>query len=370
MQRRTFLQTGFLGFLSTGMPAMAAPTLRAPRRADGPIRLSSNENPLGMAPAAQQAVLDHLGEASRYPSAAGALVEALSKKLGVAPAQIVLGAGSSEVLHLAVQASVRSNATFIIAEPTFEDVPGHADTWGLQRVRVPLRQDGAHDIARMRAAAEAASGTAVVYICNPNNPTGTLTPGKELDDWIGAASSKTIFLVDEAYFEFAEGTPGFASMLPRIGKHDNVIVTRTFSKIFGMAGMRLGYGLAHADTAERLRRLGGSTLSTLALRAGLASLQDTSHIAATLQSNQQSKKILLSVLAELGLPAMPSCANFVMHGIKGQVGDYIARMRDAGFQVGRPFPPLLDHNRVSLGTPAEMEKFAATLRDFRQRGWV
>ncbi|HLQ38471.1 MAG TPA: histidinol-phosphate transaminase, partial [Planctomycetota bacterium] len=366
MQRRTFLQTGVLGFLSTRTALASAPAAAlastTARRRGGPLRLNSNENPLGLSPAAQEAVIRGLAEANRYPHAAHRqMVEVLARHHAVAPEQIVLGAGSSEVLQMSVQAFAQQHATFVLAEPTFEDVQSYCEPWQLQLQRVPLRPDHSHDLARMRRIAEGASGPVVVYVCNPNNPTGTLTPGKELDDWIEASTDHVTFLVDEAYFEFAEGTPGFGSASQWIHKRTNVIVTRTFSKVHAMAGLRLGYGLAHSDTAARLRQLQShNDINCLAMAAAQASLLDQEHLRLSLDTNSKSRLIVESVLQELGLGFLPSCANFVMHEIRGKLPDYIAHMRDAGILVGRPFPPMLGHNRLTLGTPEDMTRFAET----------
>jgi histidinol-phosphate aminotransferase len=369
MQRRTFLQTGLVGLLSARSPLLP-PIPARPR--GGPLRLNANENPLGMSPAARAALLDGLAEANRYPYPAHRdLVQALAEHHRVGQDQVVLGAGSSEVLQMAVQAFARSGATFVLAEPTFEDVPSYAEPWGLRLVRVPLRKDRAHDVQRMREATAAAKGPVVVYVCNPNNPTGTLTPAAELDDWIGAAAADVTFVVDEAYFEFADGAPGFASMQRWIDKRDNVIVTRTFSKVHGMAGLRLGYGLAHKDAAARLRALQShNDCNHLALVAGRAALGDAAHVRTSLAENGKARALVCATLQELGLECMPSYANFVMHAITGELRDYIGRMRDAGILVGRPFPPLLGWSRLTLGTPAEMEQFCSTLRGFRAKGWV
>jgi histidinol-phosphate aminotransferase len=369
MQRREFLQTSVLGFLSTRVPPGPAPG----RQKDTPLRLSSNENPLGMSPKAlEQAAVPWLNEAHRYPGAAqGELLAALARHHKVAPEQIVLGAGSSEVLQMAVQAFARPPATFVLAEPTFEDVPSYAEPWQLALERVPLRPDHAHDLERMRKVAEAAAGPVVVYVCNPNNPTGTLTPSRELDAWIEASTGKVTFLVDEAYFEFAEGTPGFASAARWIATRPNVIVTRTFSKVHGMAGLRLGFGLAHAQTAAQLRRMQSHhNCNCIALAAGQVSLTDHEHLRRSLDANAKSQRIVEAVLNELELGFLPGHANFVMHEIRGKLPDYIAHMRAAGILVGRPFPPMLGHNRLSLGTPEDMTRFAETLRDFRKRGWA
>ena len=388
MQRRTFLQTSLLGLLpasatlapSASVALAPGPRPRAPRqepasgaRTDRPLRLSANENPLGMSPAARAAVVDGVGDAHRYPYALHQeLVETLARQHGVQPSQVVLGAGSTEVLQMAVQAfAAPPPAVFVIAEPTFEDVPRYAEPWALRVVRVPLRADHAHDLARMRAAAEAAGGPAVVFVCNPNNPTGTLTPSRELDEWIEAANDRTTFLVDEAYCEFAASAEGYRTALPWVAKRPNVIVTRTFSKVHGMAGLRIGYGVAHADTAARLRRLRShNDCNVLGLLAARASLRDGQHVQKSLQTNAAARTVVEDVLRELELAWLPSHANFVMHEIRGDLGEYAARMREAGILVGRPFPPLLGHNRLSLGTPDDMARFAEVLRGFRRKGWV
>lgn len=375
MQRRAFLQSGLFAFASAGA-SIPALTRIAPRLAlvDEPLRLGSNENPLGPSPAALHAIQDGLSRAHRYPFAVHReLVDALAQRHGVAAEQVVLGAGSSEVLQMAVQvgAGLGGDATLVLASPTYEDAQGYAAPARMAIEAVPLRADHAHDLERMRKIAGACKGPVVVYVCNPNNPTGTVTPAKELDDWIGESADNVTFLVDEAYVEFAEGAPGFAPTLPWVQRRANVVVARTFSKIHGLAGMRVGYALAHRDMAARLRALQSRhNCNVLGLLAALASLADDSHARASLRSNAAARDVVTATLRELGLGALPSHANFVMHEIKGDVGVYAARMREAGILVGRPFPPLLGHNRLSLGTPEQMARWAETLRDFRKRNWV
>ena len=374
MQRRAFLQHSVLGLVSTGTAATALRRLAAlpARPVDGPLRLNSNENPLGPSPAALQAIRDGLALAHRYPFAGHRdLVAALAKHHGLGSEQVVLGAGSSEVLQMAVQAFAGTGATIVLASPTYEDAPGYASPWQLRVETVPLRADWSHDIARMREVAAACKGPAVIYVCNPNNPTGTLTPAAELDQWIESSTGKVTFLVDEAYFEFADGAPGFGSALKWIQSRDNVIVTRTFSKIHGLAGLRVGYGLAHRDLAARLRRLQSHhDCNILGLLAAGACLADSRHAEASLRSNAAARDVVAGVLKELELRALPSHTNFVMHEIRTDHAAYSARMHEAGIVVGRSFPPLLGYNRLSLGTPEEMARFAETLRDFRKKSWV
>jgi len=370
MERRTFLRAGLaLGAAGLGggvglLPQSAGATLKP--ASGGPIRLSSNENPLGLAPGARRAVIEAIEEANRYPGARRAqLIEALAQRHGVAVDNIVPGNGSTEVLQMAVQAFYEPGARLILAEPTYEDVPWYAQPYPYELVKVPLTQRHAHDLGRMREAAAAAPTRALIYLCNPNNPTGTLTSSAEIDAWIETASDDVFFLVDEAYFDYCED-PGYWSCLKWIDSRPNLLVVRTFSKIYGMAGMRLGYGIAHPDTAGRLRQyIGRNNANQLALAAALASLEDAELVSRSLEANRQGVRVLHECLHELGLEYLPSHTNFVMHRITGDLETYQKRMLESGIRVGRAFPPMLEYNRLSIGLPQEMERFADTLRGFR-----
>lgn len=375
MERRTFLRTGLaLGAVGIGGRSglLTNPSELMPLGPpDGPIRLSSNENPLGLAPAARRAVIGAIEEANRYPGARRAeLLEALAQRHDVAPENIVLGNGSTEVLQMAVQALFEPGARLILAEPTYEDVPWYAQPFPYELVKVPLTEAHAHDLERMRAAADSAPQRGLVYLCNPNNPTGTLTSCAEIDAWIETAPEDVFFLVDEAYFDYCT-EPTYWSCLKWIERRPNLLIVRTFSKIYGMAGMRLGYGMAHPDTAELLREyIGRNNANQLALAAAIASLQDAELVARSVEANRRGVRVLHECLDELGLEYLPSHTNFVMHRINGDLETYRRRMLENGIRVGRPFPPMLDYNRLSIGTPQEMQRFSETLRDFRRRGWM
>ena len=337
--------------------------------ADGSVKLSSNENPLGLSPAARTAVVDGLIHANRYPhDYRGELYDTLARSLGVRTDNLVLGAGSTEILQIAVQAFTGPNVPLVVAEPTFEDVPRYQRPFPFDLRAVPLTRDMAHDLPRMRAVAESGGRPSVVYVCNPNNPTGTLTPSDDLDAWIEDAPETTLFLVDEAYLEYVDD-PKYRSALPWVDRKRNVVVVRTFSKIYGMAGMRLGYGVAHPDTAARLAEFViQNNPNVLAAFAGLASLGDTGLVARSVAVNAESRGIAHDTLDRLGLEYLPSHTNFIMHRINGDLRTYIERMADAGVRVGRPFPPMLGWNRVSFGLPNEMERWADALTGLRRRG--
>ena len=380
MERRQFLGTSLaLGAAGTGLLTATGCATGASRTAPmaggvvrplrgGPVRLSANENPLGLSPLARRAILEDMGEGNRYPRQSRLdLLDALAAKHGVATDQLQLGTGSTEILQMAVQATP-PEATVVIADPTFEDVARYAAASGRRLASIALRADGAHDVERMRAAAGA--GPALVFVCNPNNPTGTLTPCDEVEAWIAAADERVTFVVDEAYFEFVED-PRYRSAAPLIASHPNVVVVRTFSKIHAMAGLRLGYALAQPATIWRLKLWAcGNNANEFVLAAGRASLGDTAFHERTLASNRVARDILIRALDELDLAHLPSHTNFVMHRIRGELAAYIQHMREAGFLVGRPFPPMLDHSRVSIGLPEEMEQFVEALRAFRARAWV
>ena len=337
--------------------------------ADGTIRLSSNENPLGLAPVARDALIEAIVDANRYPGGYKApLMEELARYLGVKEENLVLGFGSTEILQVATHVFQGPNVPLVIAQPTFEDISDYQDTMPFEVKAIPLTADLQHDIGRMR---EAASGRpSVVYLCNPNNPTGTVTNSRDIDAWIADAPETTTFLMDEAYLEYAMDDTFWPAM-KWIEEKPNVIVIRTFSKIFAMAGLRLGYSVSHPDTARRLDEFTvQNSPNVLAGAAGLASLKDEGLVERSVAVNAESKQVVHTTLDELGIEYLPTNTNFLMHRITGELDTYIGRMREEGLLVGRPFPPMLEWNRLSFGLPNEMDQWASTLKDFRKKGWV
>ena len=378
MERRGFLQTSLAACAAGLAPVTLLPmplrhSARTARWREMPptsIRLSSNENPLGLSDAARKAIAEGMNEAHRYPGEwRRRVIAALAAKHQVKPEQIVLGNGSTEVLQMVVQAA-GPHATVIVADPTFEDVPRYAERIGVRVEKIPLGAGYVHHLARMQETAARVAGPVLVYLCNPNNPTGTITPSADVDRWIGSAPERVTFAVDEAYFEYA-GDGSYWSAQKWIETHPNVIVVRTFSKIYAMAGMRLGYAIAHPRAAERLERYSaGNNANQLALAAGLASLGDDAFAHKSLAVNREGLQALYHCLEDLDIEYLPSHTNFVMHRIQGELATYNGRMRELGIQVGRPFPPMLGYSRVSIGLPEEMRVFTETLRSFRAQGWV
>ncbi len=371
MHRRGFLKSGFVVGVA-GIRGLRGFPLQDRATDTGlPVRLNSNENPRGPSPKAREAVLKSLSEAGRYPfRPSDLLAGAIARRHGVEVSQVVLGNGSSEVLQMAVQAHASPGTRLIQGAPTFEAPADNAVVAGVSVVRVALTPEFSLDIDKMRQTAESEASPAIVYLCNPNNPTATLCNRRKVEDWIDSARSNTFFLLDEAYFDYVDSSSRWTG-IPRTAQWRNLIVSRTFSKVFGMAGMRLGYGIAHTETADRIRAWASdANTNGLAVAAGLASLEDPDYHASSVTINQESKEILCSTLRDLGLAWIPSETNFLMHRISGDLSQYTERMKAAGILVGRAFPPLLEYSRISIGLPEEMEKVSAALRDFRSRGWV
>ena len=381
MRRRAFLHSGL-----AATAAAAAGTLipdlgrggprpdpmggrRAPQ--DGVLRLNSNENALGPPASARRAIVDGIDESNRYTHPVVAqLIPILAAHHNVEEGSVVLGNGSTELLRMTVQSMVPPAGRVVVADPTFEHVERYAAPFGLDVVRVPLTAGHAHDLGRMRDAVRSGGGPALVYVCNPNNPTGSLTPSDEVAAWIREAGDDVVFLVDEAYFEYVDH-PAYRTLLPEALERPNVIVIRTFSKIYGLAGLRIGYGLAHPTLARRIGAFTGfSNMNQMGLRAARACLDDPDWLERSLAANEEARRITYDVLDELGLERIPSHTNFVMHRVPGDVTDYIRQMRERGVRVGRPFPPMTGWNRLSFGLPEEMARFADVLRRGRREGWV
>ncbi|MEO8433194.1 MAG: aminotransferase class I/II-fold pyridoxal phosphate-dependent enzyme [Acidobacteriota bacterium] len=364
----------FAGFVGATLGASAFPSwLRAvpravPRTAAAPaastdwIRLSSNENPYPLSARALEALNRASRAASRYPDEVEDEARAaIAKSHGVPVEQVVLGCGSSDILHMADAAFLPPGKTVVAAEPTFEAVLLHARVTNSEAVKVPLTSDHRHDLDRMAAACDARTG--LVYVCNPNNPTGTIVGGDELEAFFGRVPSSAVVLVDEAYHHFVEN-PRYRTAAGMIERFPNVVVARTFSKIYGMAGMRLGYGLASRANAEALsRQASWNNTNTAGLHIALAGLADPGLVPAQRRLLNDTRRWLCGELDRDGRGYIPSETNFVMIDVGRDVSPVILAFREKKIQVGRKFPSLSNWLRVSIGTREETTAFLAALRD-------
>jgi histidinol-phosphate aminotransferase len=309
---------------------------------------------------------DAFGLACRYPDEhADLLIEALAKMNGVNRDQILLGDGSSEILNLCAEtftgpsaSNKKSHGTLVVADPTFEAIVNNASVNGAEVVKVPLTGSFSHDLPKMAAVANGG----LIYICNPNNPTASITAKNELRDFITKAPRQTMILVDEAYYHYAD-SPDYESVIPLIKDHPNLIVARTFSKIYGMAGLRCGYCVAQRETIERMRpHQMWDSVNILALAAAIASLDDPDQVANGRRLNSEAKTLVTGELDAMGYKQIPSQANFIMIDVKRPVVPLIQALKQRNVQVGRLFPALPNHMRVTIGKKVEMEGFLSVFR--------
>jgi histidinol-phosphate aminotransferase len=351
--------------------ALASPRAKAlaiPAAGGAPalLPLNYNENPLGPGPKAREAMIASLGDGWRYADGdpLQRLIAAIAAHEKVAPERIAVGSGSGELLHiLALGWASRGSVT--CAWPTFGQLMGFAEAVGATVRRVPLDAGLRHDAAAIDAATP--TGTSLVYLCNPNNPTGTVLPAAELRELCLTLAARTLVVVDEAYMDFIEpGATGSMVDLARGGA--DVVVLRTFSKLHGLAGLRVGYAIGRPDTIERMRSLELVSPNMPGVVAATASLGDRDFIARSRDSVMADRRRVSAVCRELGMECSDSHGNFVFVRTGMPATEFRDRMRGLGIEVGRPFPPLTDWSRISLGKPADNAALIVALRAFKAGG--
>lgn len=329
---------------------------------DDTILLNSNENPYGPSQSALEAFSRSQQVANRYPdSLEDQARQAIAKHHGVAAERIVLGCGSSEILEMADMAFTGPERKAVAAEPTFEAVLNFARVVRAEPIKVPLTSDFRHDLPRMAQACGEKTG--LVYVCNPNNPTGTIVTGEELAAFAARVPSSTIILVDEAYHHFVED-PRYQSACALLDKHPNVVVARTFSKIYGMAGLRLGYAVGSPERIAQMAKFASwSNANAAVLSAALASLADPGLVARQRKRLNDTRRWLVQELSRQSRRTISSETNFVMIDVGGDVAPVIQAFRSKKILVGRKFPSLSNWLRVTIGKREEMEAFLAALNE-------
>jgi len=344
--------------------SFAKPTqsVTTPLAEGGIVRLSANENPFGPSPKAFEAITASFNLACRYPDEHNdVLIDKLAKLNGVNHDQVLLGDGSGEILKLCAETFTgpqNGNGNLVAADPTFEAILNNASVNGAEVVKVPLTSKYAHDLSKMLSSAKAG----LIYVCNPNNPTASITPKDELRDFIAKTPPQTVVLVDEAYFHYAD-SPDYESVIALIKDHPNLIVSRTFSKVYGMAGLRCGYCVAQKEAIDRLRRRQmWDSVNCMALAAATASLDDPDHVPNGQRLNREAKTFVTSELDKMGYHQIPSQANFIMFDCKRPVVPLIQAMKERKIHVGRLFPALPNHMRLTMGKKSEMERFVEAFK--------
>src|SRR5947207_9142827 len=290
----------------------------------GIVRLSANENPYGPSLKAHQAMQNSFDVCCRYPDEQNdVLIEKLARINGVNREQLVLGDGSSEILKLCAETFTGpQQGKLVAADPTFEAILEYSKANGAEVVKVPLTSSFAHDLEKMGASAQ----KGLFYVCNPNNPTASITPKNDLRDFIAKTSPETMILVDEAYFHYAD-SPDYESVIPLVKDHPNLMVARTFSKVYGMAGLRCGYCVAQPDTIKRMHGLQMlHRVNVMALAAASASLDHDAQVTNGRKMSNEARSFTLTELEKMGHKSIPSQANFIMFDCKRPVVPIIKAM--------------------------------------------
>lgn len=323
------------------------------------VKLASNENPLGISPKAEYAIQEALLDIARYPDGNSfALRDAVSKKFNVAPNQIVFGNGSNDILELAARAFLTADSETIYSQHAFAVYPLVTQAMGATGVVVPAKNYG-HDLAAMLKAVTAK--TRMIFIANPNNPTGTLLDKDELHAFLKQVPKHVLVVLDEAYDEYLPSTHK-SEAISWLPEFDNLIISRTFSKAYGLAGLRIGFGLCHPDVADMMNRVRQPfNVNSIAQAAAVASLADDDFVERSYALNQAGMAQLKQSLDKLGIEYIPSFANFISIKV-GNAADFYQKLLKSGVIV-RPIAnyEMPEYLRVSIGLFSENAKFLAVL---------
>ena len=325
-----------------------------------PILLRSNENPYGPSPLARAAMQKSINNSNRYGwNLSDELIALIATKNNVSNQNILLGAGSTEILDLVLQYTALQKGNFILAETTFNYWTFPSEKLGLKKITVPLTADKKHDLTAMLKAID--SDTKMIYICNPNNPTGTICDYEQLVSFVKEASKKAIVFVDEAYLDFTKEK----SLSNLVIENKNLIVTKTFSKMYGLAGARIGYAVASSSTIEELSILKSSpnlSVSVVSTAAAIASLNDDKFIQQVHTANEKVKKYTIDQLTKLNLTCIPSYANFIYFSLDNYKKDFFKQLETHNIQGTKIYEEKGKWTRITIGTMKEMQRFIEAIK--------
>ena len=324
------------------------------------IRLNANENPYGPSPLAKKAMAEAINASNRYPwDVTTQLREKIASKYGLKQDNILMGAGSSEILGVVALYAGLQKGNAVTADPTFGIWFTLAQKTGLELIKVPLTADKKHDLGRMKKAIN--PQTRLVYVCNPNNPTGTILPHDELKTFVRDASSSAVVLLDEAYIEYSDEV----SLAGLVKDNPNLIIAKTFSKIHGMAGARIGYAIGHQSTIAKLGDLQpwiNAGASAVSLAGANASLDDSSFLAASKARNKEAGKIATDAFQTYGVDYIPSHTNFLYYSLKNQKKDLLSLLGTNNIRGGRITEENGKWSRITIGTPGDMNRFVEIIK--------
>lgn len=326
-----------------------------------PIRLDANENPNGPSPLVQKAILQALSSVNRYTfSELPRLQASIAAYEGVPTAQVQLGAGISDLLEKIALRLFQNPGTLILPSPTFPLLGNAVKGMGSNCVSIPCLSNGSHNLAAMEAALT--EETRLVYVCNPNNPTGSITPSAELVEFCKRVSKRVPVVVDEAYLDLAVDAPSMASLLQ---EGYNVIIMRTFSKGLGLAGLRIGYMLGQTSFLKPLQEImayNGLMLSNIAVQAAFAALEDRAFHESYIAENHRVRNEVSQALLEMGYEIIPSFTNFILFSITGPALDFELYFKERGYVLKTMALDGKTWCRLSLGTRDQMKSFCQLLK--------
>jgi histidinol-phosphate aminotransferase len=328
-----------------------------PLSPDNQVLLNQNVNAYGPSPMAIAELRANYASVLRFPKQeAGGLTESLATVHKVKTEQVVLGCGSREVMRMATRAYLAPGKKLITALPTFKAMSKFADEIPVETITVPITRRSEHDLESMLAKVDASTG--LIYICNPNNPTGTITPRKDIEEFLNKLPRNVTVLIDEAYHGYPSTSDQYVSFIDKPVDDDRVIVTRSFSKIYGLAGLRVGYGVAAAGAAKKISAFAiPQGVNVLAARAAKAALTDSAYVKDSADRNMSERQELMNQVNARMLRAIDSVANFVMVNSGRNADEVIDHLKKHNVLVGPFFPSLPKYIRVSMGTSAQMATF-------------
>src|SRR5262245_59687103 len=341
-----------------------------PKVYDSMAKLANNENCWGPSDTVMKAMTDAMKYANRYGYPDGGIVEAIAEHHRVKPENVMIGAGSREILKAVNDTFLSDHKMVVGVDPTYDSVYRYATNSKADAIRVPLLKDHRMDIPGIiRATKMNYRNVGFVYICNPNNPTGNIVPKQEIKLLLDSLPSDVPVLIDEAYHHFVTSAD-YATSVPYVLEGRPVIVTRTFSKIAALAGMRLGYGLAPRELVERMRSFGSGGINAIVKYGGVAALKDTAYENKVRQMTIALRVKTIKELTDRGYEVIPSEANYFMVNVGRDITLVIEDFRKRGVLVGRKFPPMNNWLRVSVSTEPEMDKFMVAFKDLFPVGGV
>jgi histidinol-phosphate aminotransferase len=364
----SFSRRGFLQSLGAGAAASAIPAAFPafspsfgfepvrPKSQDGFIRLNSNENPYGPSPKVKEKLVEALAQANRYPVSADELTRKIADAHRVTPDRVLIGCGSTELIRVLAAAHAGPGKSIITASPTYEEVGHCAKDYGAEHIALPLDHEYGHDLEAMLSRID--SSTALVYICNPNNPTASITPRRSIEQFLSKVPPSVVVVIDEAYHHFVVRSAMYTSFLDDPVADERLVILRTFSKVFGLAGMRIGYAVASPKMVTKLSpHVTDFGISEVALQGALAAMDDDQGLRLAIRRNADDRQEFFNQAQARMLKPIDSKTNFMMMDVHHPATEVIEHFRKNNILIGRVFPPMNNHIRISFGTPANMEEY-------------